>query len=106
MTVSVVLHILLYFGVILALTKPLGAYMHAVFEGESAISRRLFTPIERVIYRVFFVDETTEMDWKRYTISMLLFSAASMFVVYTILRSQGHLPLNPQDMPGTTPHLA
>ncbi len=35
MTVWGIIHILLYFAVILALTKPLGAYMHAVFEGES-----------------------------------------------------------------------
>ncbi len=45
MEVSGVIHILFYFLVILALTKPLGAYMAAVFEGEgthlaSASSRR------------------------------------------------------------------
>ena len=106
MTVMGVVHILLYFGVILALTKPLGAYMHAVFEGESTISKRFFSPVERVIYRVFFVDEKKEMDWKRYTLSVLIFSTLSMFAVYTILRAQGHLPLNPQDFPGTTGHLA
>ena len=40
MTVSGVSHILLYFFVVLLLTKPLGAYMAAVFEGESALSKR------------------------------------------------------------------
>jgi K+-transporting ATPase ATPase A chain len=106
MTVSGVIHILLYFGVILALTKPLGAYMAAVFEGEGRMSKRVFAPVERVIYRVFFVDDTQEMDWKRYTISLLIFSTISMLAVYAILRAQGNLPLNPQDMPGVNGHLS
>ena len=99
MTANGVLHILLYFGVLLALTKPLGAYMAAVFEGEGRLSKRVFAPVERVIYRAFFVDETSEMDWKRYAINVLIFSTLSMFAVYAILRLQGHLPLNPQDLP-------
>ena len=76
MTISGIIHILLYFVVILALTKPLGAYMPTVFEGEGALSKRVFAPVERVIYRVFFVDATKEMDWKRYALSVLMFSVA------------------------------
>jgi K+-transporting ATPase ATPase A chain len=106
MTVSGIIHILFYFAVVLALTKPLGAYMAAVFQGEGRLSTRLFGPVERVIYRLFFVDEKVEMDWKRYALSMLMFSALSVLAVYAILRLQGHLPLNPQDFSGTTSHLA
>jgi len=106
MTVSGIVHILVYFVVVLALTKPLGAYMAAVFQGEGRLSRRVFTPVERIAYRVFFVDEKAEMDWKRYALSVVIFSALSMFAVYVILRAQGHLPLNPQDFSGTTSHLA
>ena len=106
MTIMGIIHILLYFLVVLALTKPLGAYMAAVFEGEGTLSTRFFAPVERVIYRVFFVDEKKEMDWKRYAVSVIIFSTLSMFAVYTILRAQGHLPLNPQDLPGTKGHLA
>lgn len=106
MTLNGAMHIVLYFAVVLALTKPLGAYMAAVFEGRGALSKRVFAPVERVVYRVCLVDEKAEMDWKRYAFSMLMFSTISMFAVYVILRAQGNLPLNPQDLPGTTPHLA
>ncbi|MHB8377345.1 MAG: potassium-transporting ATPase subunit KdpA [Dehalococcoidia bacterium] len=106
MTASGVVQIVLYFAVVLALTKPLGAYMQMVFEGRGRFARRFFTPVERIVYRVFFVDDTAEMDWKRYAFSLLIFSALSMFAVYAILRAQGHLPLNPQGFPGTSPHLA
>jgi K+-transporting ATPase ATPase A chain len=106
MTTLGVLHILLYFAVILLLTKPLGAYMAAVFQGEGTLSTRFFAPVERVIYRVFMIDPKQEMDWKRYALSVMMFSTLCMLTAYTILRAQGHLPLNPQDLPGTTGHLA
>ena len=106
MTVPSILHIVIYFAVVLALTKPLGAYMHAVFQGESAISKRVFSPVERFVYRLFFVDEKAEMDWRRYALSVMMFSAISTLAVYAILRAQGHLPLNPQNLPGTTSHSA
>jgi K+-transporting ATPase ATPase A chain len=106
MTASGIIHILVYFGVILLLTKPLGAYMAAVFQGEGALATRLFAPVERVIYRVFFVDEKAEMDWKRYAFSVIAFSVFSMLAVYLVLRGQNHLPLNPMDFPGTSEHLA
>jgi K+-transporting ATPase ATPase A chain len=106
MEVGGIIHILFYFLVILALTKPLGAYMAAVFEGQGRLSQRVFTPVENVIYRVFMVDAKKEMDWKRYAFSVILFSAVGMFIVYALQRLQSGLPLNPEDLPNTTSHLA
>jgi K+-transporting ATPase ATPase A chain len=103
---SGVIHILVYFAVILALTRPMGAYMHAVFEGTGWLSKRVFAPVEHVVFRLFMVDSDKEMDWKRYALCVLMVSTISMFAVYFILRSQGHLPLNPEGMPGTSSHLA
>jgi K+-transporting ATPase ATPase A chain len=104
--VSGIAHILFYFLVILALTKPLGAYMAMVFQGESRVSQRFFAPVESVIYRVFMIDPKREMDWKRYAFSVVFFSAFGMLIVYLLQRLQGSLPLNPEDFPGTTSHLA
>ncbi|HEX5480760.1 MAG TPA: potassium-transporting ATPase subunit KdpA [Dehalococcoidia bacterium] len=106
MTISGVIHILVYFGVILLLTKPLGAYIAAVFEGNSRMSTRFFAPVERVVYRAFLVDPMKEMDWKRYTVALLIFSTISMFVVYAMLRLQSHLPLNPQNQPAVPGELS
>jgi len=106
MEVSGIIHILFFFAVILVLTKPLGAYIAVVFEGTSRVSTRFFAPVERVVYRVLMVDPTREMDWKRYAFSIVLFSVFGMIVVYSLQRLQGGLPLNPQNFPGTTSHLA
>ena len=99
MTLSGIVHILVYFGVVLLLTKPLGAYMAAVFEGHGRMSTRVFERVERIVYRAFFVDAKKEMDWRRYTIALLIFSTISMFAVYAMLRLQAHLPLNLHSQP-------
>jgi K+-transporting ATPase ATPase A chain len=49
-----------------------------------------------LIYRVTGVDEKHEMRWTEYAVAMLLFSAASLLLLYLIQRVQGWLPLNPQ----------
>ena len=46
------------------------------------------------------------MDWRRYALSVVIFSTLSIFAVYVILRLQGHLPLNPQGFLGVKPDLA
>ena len=47
------------------------------------------------------------MRWTEYAFAMLLFSAASMLLLYLMQRVQGHLPFNPQKFAGVTPeHLA
>jgi K+-transporting ATPase ATPase A chain len=106
MEISGLLHILVYFLVILALTKPLGAYMAMVFTGEGRVAQRFFTPVENVFYKLLMIDPKREMDWKRYAFSVLLFSAFGFFIVYFLMRLQASLPLNPQDLANTTPHLA
>jgi K+-transporting ATPase ATPase A chain len=60
-------------------------------------------PIERLLYKVTGVDEEHEMRWTEYAISMLLFSAVSMLVLYLIERVQGVLPFNPQHLGAVTP---
>ena len=46
------------------------------------------------------------MDWKTYTLALLIFSAVSFLVVFLLQRLQGILLLNPQKFGATTPDLA
>src|SRR6267142_7072330 len=74
MTANGWLQIALFFVVVLALTKPLGAYMFRVFEGDRQPLPRVFGPVERFLYRSCGVDPTHDQDWKQYTLALLLFS--------------------------------
>ena len=100
------LQILLYSAVILALTKPLGAYMFKVFEGEQQPLPRVFGPLERACYRLCGVDPKREQTWQEYTLALLLFSALGVLVTYAIERLQGVLPLNPQGFAAVPADLA
>jgi K+-transporting ATPase ATPase A chain len=104
MTFNGWLQILVYFLVILAVTKPLGLYMTHVYTGERTFLHPVLRPIERVIYRVTRVDEQREMRWTEYAVAMLLFSVVSLLVLYALQRLQYYLPLNPQKLSGVSDH--
>ena len=90
-----ILHIAVFFVLILAITKPLGAYMAKVFQGQRTFLHPLLRPVERLIYRLVGVREDTEQRWTQYAASVIAFSVASFLFVYLIQRLQGYLPFNP-----------
>ena len=107
MTANGWFQILVFLALVLAVTKPMGVFMARVFSRERTFLDPVMRPVERLLYWVTGVDETHEMRWTEYAISMLLFSAVSMLLLYLLERVQGFLPLNPQKFGAVTPtHLA
>jgi potassium-transporting ATPase potassium-binding subunit len=103
MTANGWFQILLFFALVLLVTKPLGVYMARVFSREKTFMDPILRPVERVLYRVTGVDENHEMRWTEYAIAMLLFSVVSMIVLYLMQRLQGNLPFNPQKLGAVSP---
>src|SRR5260370_10885825 len=106
MTVNGWLQILLFFVLVLAITKPVGVFMAKVFSRERTWLDPVLRPVEKLIYKLTGVDEEREMRWTEYSIAMLLFSAVSMLVLYLLERVQHWLPLNPQKLANVAPDLA
>jgi potassium-transporting ATPase potassium-binding subunit len=107
MTTNGWIQIAVFLAVILVITKPLGIFMAAVFGGKRTFLDPLVRPIERLLYRVTGVDEAHEMRWTEYAFAMLLFSGASMLLLYVLERAQHLLPwLNPQKFAAVPPTLA
>jgi K+-transporting ATPase ATPase A chain len=96
MTTNGWIQIVVFLAVLLAITKPLGVFMTKVFRRERTFLDPVARPIERLLYRLTGVDEKHEMRWTEYAFSMLLFSGATMLLLYLIERVQQFLPLNPQ----------
>jgi K+-transporting ATPase ATPase A chain len=86
----------LFSALVLLTTKPLGAYMLRVFEGDRRPLARVLGPVERFLFRLSGVDPNLEQTWVRYAASMLIFSLFGVLVTYAILRLQKFLPFNPQ----------
>jgi K+-transporting ATPase ATPase A chain len=89
------IQILLYCVIIVALVKPLGWYMTAVFNAERTFLSLILRPVEIAIYRIGGVDETREQHWATYTVAMLLFHVGGFLILYALMRLQALLPFNP-----------
>ena len=98
--------ILVFFALVLLVTRPLGGYMTRVFSGERTLLSPVLRPVESVFYRLAGVRETDEQYWLTYTIAMLVFSAISFLLLYAILRLQAALPVNPAGQGAVDPALA
>jgi potassium-transporting ATPase potassium-binding subunit len=103
MTTNGYLQLALYLVVLLALVKPLGAYMARIYEGQPAVLNRWGGPLERGLYRAAGVDPGHEMRWTEYAIAMLVFNLLGFLAVYAFQRFQASLPLNPQGFAAVSP---
>lgn len=106
MTSMGILQILIFSVLLIVLTRPMGAYMHRIFEGQRTLLSPVFQPIERLIYRLCGIDAEREMRWTTYTITMLVFNFCGLFMLYGILRFQHLLFWNPMKWVGLRPDLA
>jgi K+-transporting ATPase ATPase A chain len=91
--------ILIFFGVIVALTKPLGAFMFRALEVGGL-------PGEGLLFKLCGIDAKKEQTWREYTVALLVFSAIGVLVTYGFERLQGLLPFNPQGFGAVEPALA
>ena len=98
--------IVVFCAVIIAVTRPLGAYMAHVFNGDRTVLSPVLAPLERALYRVAGIDERQEQHWLSYLFAIVLFHLAGFAILYAILRLQGALPFNPAGQSGVEPGLA
>jgi K+-transporting ATPase ATPase A chain len=106
MTIIGWIQILLYCAIVVALVKPLGAYMTHVFNGERTWLSPMLRPVEHAIYWAGGVDEKREQGWLMYAVGMLLFHVGGFLILYALMRFQGLLPFNPADMSAVAPDLS
>src|SRR5437879_4552926 len=96
MTSLGILQIVVFFALIFLCTKPLGAYMARVFEGQRTFMHPVLRWLEVLTYKLIGVKEEVEQRWTQYTASLLSFSLFGFLLTYALQRSQGFLPFNPQ----------
>lgn len=100
MTIQGWLLILLFVAILLALTKPIGLWLFALYEGRRTPLHGVLGPIERGFYRIAGIDPDEDQSWRAYAVHMLLFNLVLLLFTYAILRLQHVLPLNQRALPG------
>ncbi|HEX7872463.1 MAG TPA: potassium-transporting ATPase subunit KdpA [Sphingobium sp.] len=98
--------ILAFVGILLVLTKPVGLWLFALYEGRRTPLHAVLGPVERGFYKLSGIDPQEDQSWRRYALHMLIFNVALLLFTYAVLRLQGWLPLNPLGYPGLSEHLA
>ena len=97
---NTVLQYALYLAVLVILAIPLGAYIKKVMNGEKTFLSRILTPCENAVYKVMRIDREEQMTWKKYLVSVLLFSGIGLIFLFLLQMLQGFLPWNPEGLPG------
>jgi len=95
--------ILVFVALTVALAKPAGLWLHALYRGEVMPLGRLIGPVERSFYRLAGIDPAKEQGWRRYALHLLMFQLVTTLFTYALLRWQALLPLNPRGLAAVGP---
>ena len=99
---NTVLQYVLYLVILVALAVPLGFYIKRVMEGEKTFLSRILTPCEKGVYKLMRIKSDEQMTWKKYLVSVLIFSGIGFLFVFLLQLLQGFLPGNPQGLSGVS----
>ncbi|MFW6256638.1 MAG: potassium-transporting ATPase subunit KdpA [Bacillota bacterium] len=104
---------LLFLAVLSGLVYFLGEYIAWIFHDEARSKSELpgwlspigkleniFSPVERLLYRVIGLDPEHDMDWKQYIKAILVFNGIMFGLLLLVFRFQNILPLNPLNLDG------
>lgn len=92
----------LYLIILVVLAIPLGKYIGKVMNGEKVLLSKILNPIENFIYKILRIDKDEEMNWKKYSVSIIAFSVIGFVILFLLQIVQGILPLNPEGIKGVT----
>ncbi|MET6676975.1 potassium-transporting ATPase subunit KdpA [Citrobacter amalonaticus] len=88
--------------ILFVLARPLGAGLARLI-GNNPLPGT--AGVERLIWRGLGIS-THEMNWKQYLLAILALNMLGLTLLFLLLVGQNFLPLNPQQLPGLSWHLA
>ncbi len=101
-TLREIIQIVFYVAALTLLTPPLGKFMAKVFKGERTFLSPVLGRLEGLIYRLAGINPAYEMDWKGYSIALLLFNIAGFVIVFLLQMFQARILFNPQNLPNVS----
>ncbi|WP_342321549.1 potassium-transporting ATPase subunit KdpA [Kosakonia sp. BYX6] len=88
--------------VLFMLARPLGSLLAKMIDGQPLPG---VGAVEHLLWRGLKID-TREMHWRHYLLAILWLNILGLVALFALLMLQGLLPLNPQNLPGLSWHLA
>ena len=99
---NAVIQYILYLAVLVILAIPLGAYIKKVMNGEKTFLSKILVPCENAVYKVMHINKDEQMNWKKYAVSVIVFSGIGLVFLFLLQILQGILPGNPLGLPGVS----
>lgn len=93
------LQIILTLVIFMILVIPMGTYMYHIATKQKTFADSVLNKVDNAIYKVCHINRTG-MNWKQYTLSLILTNAVMVMAGYFILRVQGVLLGNPNGIGG------
>ncbi|HFZ8993695.1 TPA: potassium-transporting ATPase subunit KdpA [Citrobacter freundii] len=91
-----------FLAILFLLARPLGVGLARIINDTPFAGT---AGIERLLWRILGISRQ-EMNWKQYLLAILALNALGLLVLFAMLMCQQFLPLNPQQLPGLSWHLA
>lgn len=93
------LQIVLTLAIFVILVIPMGTYMYHIATKQKTFADPVFNRVDNVLYKVCRIDRSG-MNWKQYALNLIMANAVMIIVGYLILRFQGFLMANPNEIGG------
>lgn len=100
------IQVVIFFVLLIVVSPFLGSFIAKVMGGQKNFLSPVLSKVEQIIYKFCRINPTAEMDWKVYTLSLLLFNLFGMFVLVLLQLLQSYLPFNPMNLPNVELTLA
>lgn len=97
MTKDVILF-LVFMAVLLLSSIPVGRYMAKVFTLQPLPGDKILNPLENLFYKITGTHVGEEMNWKKYSLSVLWFNIFGAILLFIIQMTQALLPFNPENL--------
>lgn len=94
------LQICLTLAIFIILVIPMGKYLYNIATFQKTFADKAFNSIDNSIYKVCGINQSEEMSWKQYALSLILTNAVMVFVGYLVLRLQNIHVFNPNGIEG------
>ena len=99
---QLVLTLLIYLVIVI----PVGKYLYHIVAGKHTCADPVFDRVDKVLYRIGHIDAERNMNWKQYAGALLGTNAVMLFLSYIVLRIQGLLFFNPNNIGEMEPTLS
>lgn len=101
-----ILGIIAMFAITLVIGIFLGKYIANVYGYKKTFLDAVFSPFEKIIYKISGINPNRQMNWKQNMYAMLAINLVWFIIGFILLMTQSWLPLNPDGNPNMAPDLA